>query len=200
LPAPGYSNCAKCRERRFRNKTAQRFRDRRAELGLCVACGRANDGDKTTCVTCRAKVSLARNRLVAGYRLQGLCACGERAASVGATCEPCWYKSRARTCAGSGGKWEALRNLLVAQGFRCAYSGKLLVLGPDATIDHKIPRSRGGTNEISNLQWVSRRVNNMKTDFTHEEFVRACEVIAKRWQQNQKPTESARKSTVKLVA
>jgi CRISPR/Cas system Type II protein with McrA/HNH and RuvC-like nuclease domain len=86
-----------------------------------------------------------------------------------------------------------IQELLIAQNFQCAYSGKSLEMGSDATLDHKIPRSRGGSDDIGNLQWVSRRVNQMKTDFTHDEFIRACEVIVKSWRQNQKPIASAPK-------
>lgn len=191
-----YQTCVRCRERRRRNKPTEAHRQALRDAGLCTACGKTNDSPTTTCSTCKAKVSRARNAVVARYREQGLCSCGERPQSVGLACEECWFKARARDCAGSTSQWQALRLLLIAQGFCCAYSGKRLELGPDATIDHKVPRSRGGSNDISNLQWVSRRVNSMKTDFTHEEFIAACRIIAEKWpkKQNQRPIALAPKS------
>ena len=179
-----FKTCAHCRARKNRNRKGAReqFRAKRLEAGICLACGKQNEGKRTTCAKCRAAVSRARIALVVSYRANGLCVCGEREPSVGVLCENCWYKSRATGCGLGAVWWEELKNLLVAQGFRCAYSGKLMVLGSDATIDHKIPRSRGGTNDISNLHWVSRRVNQMKTDFTHDEFIAACRVIANKWQ------------------
>jgi 5-methylcytosine-specific restriction endonuclease McrA len=74
-------------------------------------------------------------------------------------------------------KWAELRDLLEQQGGRCAYSGELLILGQNMSLDHKTPRSRGGGNELSNLQWVTWRINLMKNDLTHEEFLRMCALV-----------------------
>jgi hypothetical protein len=40
----------------------------------------------------------------------------------------------------------------------------------DLTIDHKIPQSRGGDNNIDNLQIACRSCNAAKRDLTHEEY------------------------------
>lgn len=37
-------------------------------------------------------------------------------------------------------------------------------------VDHKIPLSRGGERELSNLQWLCRKCNHAKFDMTEEEF------------------------------
>jgi 5-methylcytosine-specific restriction endonuclease McrA len=95
-----------------------------------------------------------------------------------------------------------LKKLLEKQNYRCAYSSELLLIGhPDSSIDHKIPRARGGTNDIDNLQWVAKRINQMKTDFTHEEFLEMCERIATQCQKkpDQSPTESALKLQPKFA-
>ena len=168
-------------------------------LKMCVRCGVVEaDPRNKTCSACREKDRTDRALVNAELARQGYCTrCRkERAIENRAFCPDCWFKSKAQSALRSSEQWQGIKNLLISQDFRCAYSGKLLVLGDDATLDHKTPRSRGGTNEISNLQWVSRRVNQMKTDFTHEEFIRACAVISKRWPiQNQKPIELVKKST-----
>jgi 5-methylcytosine-specific restriction endonuclease McrA len=70
-----------------------------------------------------------------------------------------------------------LRDLFEAQQRTCAYTGEVLIPGINASLDHKIPTSRGGTNDRENLQWVTARVNSMKSDLTHEEFVALCRHI-----------------------
>jgi 5-methylcytosine-specific restriction endonuclease McrA len=45
------------------------------------------------------------------------------------------------------------------------------VIGINASVDHRTPKSKGGSNELDNLQWVDIRINKMKGDMTHEKFV-----------------------------
>lgn len=74
--------------------------------------------------------------------------------------------------------WRELDDLLKKQGERCAYTGEPLLLGQNASLDHKIPRSRGGANVIDNVQWLSWTANRCKTDLTHDEFVALCATVA----------------------
>lgn len=63
---------------------------------------------------------------------------------------------------------------------RCEYCGKTLicvnlprseVAHNSATLDHRTPRSKGGTNEISNLAMVCLTCNQAKADMGFEEFM-----------------------------
>src|SRR5688572_13497435 len=48
-------------------------------------------------------------------------------------------------------------------GNRCQYTGR--VLRPDeGSLDHVVPRSRGGRNTWDNLVWAAKDVNNRKAD------------------------------------
>ena len=58
----------------------------------------------------------------------------------------------------------------------CAYTGKRL--DKSAQVDHKIPVSRGGNNDASNLHWVTADANWVKRSHTHEEFIAICSDIA----------------------
>ena len=71
-----------------------------------------------------------------------------------------------------------IKALFEEQGGRCAYTGEPLVPGVTASLDHKLPMSRGGLHERDNLQWVTTRINSMKADLTHEEFVALCATVA----------------------
>jgi 5-methylcytosine-specific restriction endonuclease McrA len=56
------------------------------------------------------------------------------------------------------------RSILLRDGGRCAYCG-----GPADTIDHVIPRSRGGAHDWTNVVAACRRHNTEKGDrFLHE--------------------------------
>ena len=74
----------------------------------------------------------------------------------------------------------ALMESFDKQGGRCIYTGVNLIMGDNATLDHKVPKSRGGSDSIENIQWVTRTINQMKTDMTHEEFVQMCLTVTKR--------------------
>ncbi len=58
---------------------------------------------------------------------------------------------------------------------RCAYCGTELVEGWQ--IDHIVPKSRGGTNDIINLNPSCRACNNYKGGATLEEFRRQIDTL-----------------------
>lgn len=51
-------------------------------------------------------------------------------------------------------------------GYTCAYTG---VSAPDGTLDHVMPRSRGGKDTWENLVWSAKAVNHAKGNRTPEE-------------------------------
>lgn len=55
-----------------------------------------------------------------------------------------------------------------AFGHKCAYTGKH-VPGKLGNIDHIIPKSRGGTDDLENLVWCDKDINSRKADRTPEE-------------------------------
>jgi 5-methylcytosine-specific restriction endonuclease McrA len=55
------------------------------------------------------------------------------------------------------------RNIRERDGNRCQYSGRLL--HPDeGSLDHVVPRSRGGADSWENLVWAAKDVNQRKAD------------------------------------
>lgn len=58
------------------------------------------------------------------------------------------------------------KNILRRDGNRCQYCGKK---APDLTIDHIVPKSRGGTDSWENLVAACVRCNNRKGNRTPEE-------------------------------
>lgn len=81
---------------------------------------------------------------------------------------------------GFAGDAEALAKVLSRAWYnqrgRCAYTGKRL--DRSAEVDHKVPVSKGGTNDASNLHWVTAEANFVKRAMTHDEFIGICSDIA----------------------
>jgi 5-methylcytosine-specific restriction endonuclease McrA len=66
-----------------------------------------------------------------------------------------------------------LRELWESQGNLCAISGETIT--PQvAEIDHIMPKSRGGSHQINNLQWLHKVVNRMKHSLLEPELVEWC--------------------------
>lgn len=101
-------------------------------------------------------------------------------ATCGSRCVSCWFKQMAKRAAGSRAHTEALRALFHAQQGRCALTGADLTPGVNASLDHKVPRSRGGSDAVSNLQWVHLSVNYAKSVLTDGEFVALCAAVTRR--------------------
>lgn len=71
-----------------------------------------------------------------------------------------------------------LLNKLEIQQYQCVYSGRKLILGQNASLDHIIAKSRGGSESLDNLQWVDRNVNYMKRALSHDDFLDLVRQIA----------------------
>ena len=79
---------------------------------------------------------------------------------------------------GNGGKFSAeeIRELANQQENKCFYCNNLFFNGDlnyDRHIEHKIPVSRGGSSDISNIVLSCSRCNHKKGTKTHEEFLQA---------------------------
>ena len=84
---------------------------------------------------------------------------------------------RERKRAGRTATASQLRSLIDSQGYKCALSGAPLT-PESAQLDHKVPLAEGGTNEIDNLQWVTKQVNAAKGTMSQAEFVAMCLQVA----------------------
>jgi hypothetical protein len=60
----------------------------------------------------------------------------------------------------------------------CYLTGRKLVLGLNASIDHVAPRSKGGkVTSIQNVRWCDKQINLLKRDFTLDELLSLCKEI-----------------------
>lgn len=92
-------------------------------------------------------------------------------------CRVHYFKKAAHDATGKISDWMALAEIFEAQGARCAYTGAPLVLGVNASVDHIVPRTRGGGDELRNLHWTTLVVNRAKRELTEEEFFALCAAV-----------------------
>lgn len=135
------------------------------------------DLDKVRCDECRKKGGEAVKRTRLRRQAIGVCVtCGSNEIIThgkNRECYVCYMRTIALKNLGSRTRWQELRELWERQAGICPYTGETLILGVNASIDHILPRSRypERKHDITNVEWVSLRVNVMKRDFTKEEFL-----------------------------
>jgi len=182
-----YSNngmlfCDKCRE--FRKELTKTNKDKLRKAGLCLDCRQPLDiKDKLRCPDCLAKGVVSTLKRQHEHQLNHLCVkCGEPATvrDKQCCCAICWFKDIAKSRTGSTKNWLFIKQLLGKQDYRCIYTGKELRIGENASLDHIVPKSKGGDNSILNLQWVDLQINVMKNNMSHQEFISTIQLILSR--------------------
>ena len=78
-----------------------------------------------------------------------------------------------------------LARLWIKQKGLCALTGRRL--DRTAHLDHIVPVSRNGTNDISNLQFLDPEVNQAKSDLSIDAFINLCKEAIKHHESNAIP-------------
>ena len=88
-------------------------------------------------------------------------------------CEKHYLQEVAIKHLGTASRWEELKTLWDKQLGKCAYSGRKLTMGLNASIDHIKPLSKHPEllNSVDNLQWVHKQLNYFKQDLEENEFI-----------------------------
>jgi len=105
-------------------------------------------------------------------------------------CEDCYFLRNSRNAlrlskweCGSGPQVKVLAEQLKQLWYQtngiCDLSGEKLTLGVDSSVDHIVPRTKGGSANIENLRWVHKNVNQMKHDLIDEELMKWIDKIQK---------------------
>ena len=115
-------------------------------------------------------------------RNSGLCVrCGknEPFQETGKICWTCTIKTMAQKHLGAKERFEELEKLLNEQGHKCAYSGRPLEIGINASIEHVAPKSKHPlkAKDLDNLKWVDLSINKMKHELSLPEFLQTCKEI-----------------------
>jgi hypothetical protein len=183
-----------------------KFRDR-INQGLCGQCGKKNDSNLVTCSNCRTNKNSARKKIrkpgichdctrkveygshcqQCRIRLkqirekkikEGICPrCDKPVMLHHKSCIDCLWRYRARNYLGSSTRWKELKAHFDKQGGKCVYSGLPIEFGKNAHLDHIVPKSKGGKNELNNYQWLHKNVNRMKNRMLEDDFLDLCRMI-----------------------
>jgi len=150
---------------------------------LCTKCGQCPAVvGKNGCINCNAKHNTLTKLKQRRAKSKGLCAksCGRPLIpNAGGYCKECWFKRHATKLWGDAKKYPELIQLMESQNWICPYTGRQLIIGINASLDHKLASDKGGINEISNLHFVDTRANIAKSFLTEEEFFQLCRDVAK---------------------
>lgn len=160
-------------------------RENRKVQGLCVTCGKQAATNGLKCIQCYKtyvkNVAFKKEKRV----IQGLCAyCNKEQVGSSQMCLDHYLKATSRSHFGTTKNHKELYDLFLEQNEICPYTKRKLTLGDGTSVDHIVPKSRGGSLDISNLQWVSTKINFMKQDMLHEEFLAEVKVIYENYLQS----------------
>lgn len=175
LDLNGKKYCLECRDKK--RKTI----NKRKLDGLCSQCMQPNDSEYFKCSTCRNLQKEKKKSQKKEKLSKGLCSYGNGNCDNPLICKSYCKKHFLVVISTShfkdSSRYQELSDLFDKQNGICPYTKIQLELGLNASLDHRIPISRGGTNNIENLQWVHRDINYMKLDMLENEFFDLIKII-----------------------
>lgn len=170
--------CVKCADKR-NNRGISRFEKRKLE-NKCIRCVEQLDGDsKWHCISCLKKIEIKRKLKEQKRKENKECiSCKKKETELFSfRCEICYLKTIACANLKNTSLWVELLSLFKKQNGKCVLSGRTLKFANNASVDHIIPLSKGGTHVIENLRWIDLTVNVMRSNMTDEELLTFCKEI-----------------------
>lgn len=170
-----------------RNRASQ-LQKVRLEEGLCTSCGnpRGDSPGSRECGECFAKHKETKERVRRERQAARICVvCGrEKSLSNINFCQICYFKNLSLSHFSSNSRFMELSDLFDRQGGLCAILGDPLTIGgiEPASLDHIVPKSRGGSHDIANLRFVHNWINTMKGELLDEEFLPHLKSVSLRLQ------------------
>lgn len=177
-------HCKICWDNKKTNN--KNLRKIKKENGICYTCSNSIVEGHSHCESCLDKIRIRTQEKRQERIEKKLCRrCGKNSiCHMSTRCKICFLKELSYSHFGNRQFCDFLQKIFDEQNGVCPYTGFKLDLGVNASLDHKIPTSRGGTNDFNNLQWVYMNgffdVNRMKMDMTDEEFREAINIFKER--------------------
>ncbi len=160
------------------------YKQRRYDKGFCVNCSVKRDSEKALCVDCRNAQKITAQKRHEQRKIENKCTgCGHKISGqrAGQKCLRCWFSHVAVVSLGTRDKGEGIARLFFEQRGQCAYTNEKLIPAKNACLDHKIPRTKGGSNDLDNIHWVTKDINRVKGNKTHDEFLALCRNITAKY-------------------
>lgn len=147
-------------------------RDARKKQNICTECKNPTNG-KILCEKCSENHKRLVNSIKQKRIEEKICVkCGKNNSIHNLqNCLTCTLKCLSYELWTDRKRWIDLLDLFNRQNGICPYFKEPIEIGLNASLDHKIPKKLGGSNDIANLQWVHNIANTMKWDLTEEEFI-----------------------------
>ena len=184
--------CRPCANAHSKRQAARKARLREqwaANGAACNTCGSALPvpSKYKNCERCRERArkyhhNYSRERRER-YRGSGFCirGCATPITHSSTYCRDHWLENGLSRYGFARDQYDAMWAKLETQGFRCYYTGVELVPGVNASLDHRMPISRGGDPcDMGNTVWCDRLINAFKNDLTESEFVERCRLVVSR--------------------
>lgn len=153
------------------------FVKRQKEKGLCIECSTPVNGS-IRCDNCNSRRAEYRKRKYQEWKKKGLCCqCGNEVVKNRNYCEKHYLMATSRTALGTQTYWKELKKLIEKQNFKCALSGDQISFDDGIELDHILPTTRGGNNDLSNVRWVTKQANRLKQNLTDIELKELCKKI-----------------------
>jgi len=155
----------------------RKFVKSQKEKGLCVECSNKVN-NSIRCDACNKRRAEKNKVNYNKWKEEGMCCqCGKETVGDKNYCEKHYLMKISYTRLGSQSYWKELKLLIEKQNFKCALTGDEISFEMDIELDHKLPKYRGGTNDLSNVQWVTKEANWFKRALTENELLILCEKI-----------------------
>lgn len=154
----------------------RKWQEEQKSKGLCIEC--ANPATGLRCDACNKRRAENRKKKYNEWKEKGLCCqCGKETIVGKTICETHYLKQVSYDRLGTAKYWKNLKVLIINQNFKCALTGDIISFNSGVELDHIIPKNRGGKDELSNVQWVTKQANSFKSDRTESELFELCNKI-----------------------
>ena len=153
----------------------RKWQEEQKSKGLCIEC--SNPATGLRCDACNKRRADYRKRKTIEWKENGLCnQCGKETIKNKNQCEKHYLMQVSSDRLDSSKYWKELKELIEKQNYKCALTGDKISFD-NIELDHILPTSRKGTNELSNVRWVTKQANRFKQNLTDKELKILCNKI-----------------------